>query len=29
MTTRTEAAAFILDEALKLGIRIGTDGTDS
>ena len=28
MTTRAEAAAFILDEALKLGIRIGTDGTE-
>lgn len=28
MTAREKAAAFILREALALGIRVGTDGTD-
>jgi hypothetical protein len=28
MTRRTDAAAFILAEALKLGIRIGTNGDE-
>jgi hypothetical protein len=28
MTPRTEAARFILAEARKLGIRVGTNGTD-
>jgi hypothetical protein len=28
MTTRIEAARFILAECTKLGIRVGTDGTE-
>jgi hypothetical protein len=28
MTARAEAAAFLLREALALGIRVGTDGTE-